>query len=69
MVEKRANRKCNRLYRSSRCKKKQDNEFCSGNDDYCPSRDGLRGEKDFVGEFHFIPKSSAPIRQPNADAA
>jgi len=60
MIEKQEGRICNRLHRSSRCKKKTDRKFCSGTDDYCPSRDGLRGEKDFAGDFRFISKSTSP---------
>jgi len=43
---------CNRLHRHSRCKKLRLREFCSGTDNYCPSRDGFRDEVDFVGEFN-----------------
>jgi len=69
MVEITAERKCNRLHRSSRCRKKRDQEFCSGTDDYCPARDGLREEKDFVGDFHFIHESITSKKQSYADAA
>lgn len=42
-------RVCNRLAGSSRCRKIRKRGDCSGTDDYCPSRDGLRTKPDAGG--------------------
>lgn len=56
MIENPSGLICNRLHGHSRCKKNRNRErkYCSGTDDYCPSRDGFRNEHDFVGSYTYF---------------
>jgi len=47
-MKKHHRRVCNRLSGSSRCQKIRKRGDCSGTDEYCPSRDGMRANTDFV---------------------